>query len=148
MATKYLTQEFDIKVAIENVSQMQGIATDIDYDPLIIEPVDIDLGTTGTQLQVTDYGFLPGATLLANVATDPQGNEIPGKIVVGLNLPTSPATGSGDIFSVRFKAVGIGTTQITMTNRALFDIVGEIPATWNEDSADIIQMAIITLTVE
>ena len=144
---KYLTEEFDIKVSVENVSDMEGIATDINYDPTILEVVDTDAGAAGTQLEVTNYGFLVGATLVANVIQDAQGNEVPGAVVVGLNIPTSPATGSGDLFSIKFRAIAVGTTIITLTNRALYDISGEIPAAWADDTLDIIQMATVRVTV-
>jgi hypothetical protein len=144
---KYITEEFDIKVSVENVSDMEGIATDINYDPAIVEVVDTDAGTAGTQLDVTNHGFLVGATLVANVIQDAQGNEIPGAVVVGLNIPTSPATGSGDLFSIKFRAIAVGTTTIILTNRALYDIGGEIPANWEDDTLDIIQIATVRVTV-
>lgn len=144
---KYITEEFDIKVSVENVSDMEGIATDINYDPTIVEVIDTDADTTGTQLDVTNHGFLVGATLVANVLQDAQGNEIPGAVVIGLNIPTSPATGSGDLFSIKFRAIGVGTTTITLTNRALYDISGEIPSNWKDDILDIIQMATVRVTV-
>ena len=144
---KYVTEEFDIKVSIENVSDMEGIATDINYDPAIVEVVDIDAGTAGTQLDVTNHEFLAGATLIADIMKDAQGVEMPGAVVVGLNMATAPATGSGDLFSIKFRAVGVGTTTITLTNRALYDIGGEIPAAWADDTLDIIQMATVRVTV-
>lgn len=144
---KYITEEFDIKVSVENASDMEGIATDINYDPTIVEVVDTDAGTEGTQLDVTNHGFLAGATLVANVVQDAQGNEIPGAVVVGLNIPSAPSTGSGDLFSIKFRAIAIGTTTITLTNRALYDLGGEVPANWIDGTLDIIQMATIRVTV-
>jgi hypothetical protein len=144
---KYITEEFDIKVSVAGVADMEGIAIDINYDPSIVEVVDTDAGTTGSQLDVTNHGFLPGATLIANVLKDAGGVEIPGAVVVGLNLPSAPATGSGDLFSIKFKAVAVGTTTITLTNRALYDVSGEIPANWEDSSLDVLQMATVTVTV-
>ena len=128
---KYLTEEFDVKVSIENVSDMAGIATDIGYDLAIIKPVDSNTG-----LNVINHDFLPGATLVID-------NEIPGSVVAKLNMPSSPVTGSGDLFSIKFRAIGIGTTIITLTNHALYDISGEIPAIWQDETLNIIQMATV-----
>ena len=144
---KYITEEFDIKVSIDNVSDMEGIATDINYDPTIIEVVDTDAVATGTQLDLTNHGFLIGATLVGNVVQDAQGVEIPGAVVVGLNIPTSPATGSGDLFSIKFRALAVGTTTVTLTNRALYDVGGGIPANWEDGTLDIIQMATVRITI-
>jgi hypothetical protein len=84
--TKYITEEFDIKVSIEAVSDMSGIATDIQYDPTYLEPIDTDPVAAKTQLDITDHGFLPGATLIANVTQDAGGTEIPGSVVVALKV--------------------------------------------------------------
>lgn len=145
--TKYLTQEFDIKVSVEDVSDMEGIAADIGYDPAIVEVIDIDAGTAGTQLDIINHDFLSGATLVANMLQDAQGNELPGTVVVGLNIPIAPATGAGDLFSIKFRAIGVGTTDILLTNYALYDISGEVPANWENDTLDIIQIATVRVTV-
>jgi hypothetical protein len=132
---KYLTEEFDIKVSVKNVSDMAGIVTDITYNPAIVEPVDSDTG-----LNVINHAFLPGAILVTN-------NEIPGSVVAKLNMPSSPVTGSGDLFSIKFYGIGIGTTTITLTNHALYDISGEIPAIWQDETLDIIQIATVCVTI-
>ncbi len=128
---KYLTEEFDVKVSVENVADMAGIATDIRYNPAIVEPVDSDTG-----LNMINYAFLPGAILVAD-------NEIPGSVIAKLNMASSPVTGSGDLFSIKFRGIGIGTTAITLTNHALYDISGEIPAIWQDETLNIIQMATV-----
>ncbi len=128
---KYLTEEFDIKVSVENVSDMAGIATDITYNPAIIEPVNVDTG-----LNVINHAFLPGAILVTD-------NEIPGSVVVKLNMASAPVTGGGDLFSIKFRGIGIGTTAITLTNYALYDMSGEIPASWVNEILNIIQLATV-----
>lgn len=132
---KYLTEEFDIKVSITNVADMAGIATDIRYNPAIVEPVDSKTG-----LNVINHAFLPGAVLITD-------NEIPGRLIAKLNMPSSPVTGSGDLFSIKFRGIGIGTTTITLTNHALYDISGEIPAIWQDETLNIIQMATVCVTI-
>ncbi len=132
---KYLTEEFDIKVSITNVADMAGIATDIRYNPAIVEPVDSKTG-----LNVINHTFLPGAVLITD-------NEIPGRVIAKLNMPSSPVTGSGDLFSIKFHGIGVGTTTITLTNHALFDISGEIPAIWQDETLNIIQMATVCVTI-
>ena len=128
---KYLTEDFDIKVSIENVADMTGIVTDITYNPAIIEPVD-----SNTELNVINHAFLPGAILVVD-------NEIPGSVIAKLNMASAPVTGGGDLFSIKFRGIGIGTTAITLTNHALYDISGEIPANWQNETLNIIQMATI-----
>jgi len=128
---KYLTEEFDIKVSIENVADMAGIVTDIRYNPAIVEPIDSNTG-----LNVINHAFLPGAVLVTD-------NEIPGSVIAKLNMPSSPVTGSGDLFSIKFCGIGIGTTTITLTNHTLYDISGEIPAIWQDETLNIIQMATV-----
>jgi hypothetical protein len=128
---KYLTEEFDIKVSIENVADMAGIAIDITYNPAIVEPVD-----SSTGLNVINHAFLPGAMLVTD-------NETPGNVVAKLNMASAPVTGSGDLFSIKFRGIGVGTTTITLTNHALYDMSGEIPANWQDETLNIIQMATI-----
>lgn len=147
---KRIGEEFDIKVSVENATQVIGLNTWITYDPDIVEVVDSDpTGSSGTQVIATDLGFFgASASLLANIKTN--GNEIPGTVIVGhATVPPSPVDGSGDAFSIRFKAIGAGNTNIDFEvgHVNLQDMDGDIPTDAVGDTVEVPATATVRLTV-
>ena len=110
---KRIGEEFDVKVSVENATEVIGLNAWITYDPAIVEVVDNDLAVDDTQVIATDLGFLSNAQLLANIQKDGGGVEQPGTLICGyVSIPPTPASGDGDCFTVRFRAIAQGTTNI------------------------------------
>ena len=148
---KRIGEEFNVKVSVQNATDVIGLNAWIGYDPAIIEVVDIDAGTVDTQVDATDLGFLSTAQLLVSIQKDGGGVERPGTLVCGyVNIPPTPVSGAGDCFSVRFRAIAQGTTNIDfITDHVnLQDIDGDIPTDVVGDVVDVPLNATLTITVE
>jgi hypothetical protein len=148
---KRIGEEFNVKVSVQNATDVIGLNAWISYDPTIIEVVDIDAGTVDTQIDATDLGFLSNAQLLIGIQKDGGGVERPGTLVCGyVNIPPTPVSGDGDCFSVRFRAITQGTTNIDfVTDHVnLQDIDGDIPTDVVGDVVDVPLNATLTITVE
>ena len=110
---------FTFDVRAENITDLAGWQFDIDFDPTILEAVDVSEG----EFLKTDGGstfFQPGS--IDNTA---------GKIT-GLSaarLSAQGATGSGTLLQVRFKAKSVGETALTLHKFQFGSATGDsIPA--------------------
>jgi len=148
---KRLGEEFDVKVSVQNATDVIGLNAWISYDSTIVEAVDTDAGTPDTQVDATDLGFLSNGQLLVSIQKDGGGVEQPGTLICGyVNIPPAPVSGDGDCFSVRFRAIGQGTTNIDfITDHVnLQDTDGDIPTDVVGDVVDVPVNATLTITVE
>lgn len=147
---KRIGEEFDVKVSVQNATDVIGLNAWISYDSTIVEVVDTDVSASNTQVDATDLGFLSNAQLLVSIQKDGGGVEIPGTLVCGyVNIPPTPVSGEGDCFSVRFRAVGQGTTNIDfLTDHVnLQDSVGDIPTDVLGDTVEVPVNATLSITV-
>lgn len=147
---KRINEEFDIKVSIENATDVIGLNAWISYDPAIVEPVDTDVSASGTQIDATDLGFFSNAQLLVGVQKDQNGVEQPGVLVCGYSSsPATPTNGTDDAFSVRFRAIGTGTSDIDFVTDHinLQDEDGDIPTDFVGDFVDVPINATVRITV-
>lgn len=147
---KRIGEEFDIKVSIENAVEVVGLNAWITYDPSIVEVVDDDPGAPNTQVIATDLGFLPNAQLLVSIQQDGGGNEQPGTLICGYaSIPAAPTSGTGDAFSVRFRAIAQGTTDIdfAIDHVNLQDVDGDIPTDTVGDEVEVPINATVRITV-
>lgn len=146
---KRIGEEFDVKVSVENATEVIGLNAWITYDPAIVEVVDNDVSGSGTQVIVNDLGFLPNAQLLVSVQKDGGGIEQPGTLVCGYaTIPPQPTSGDGDCFDVRFRAIAQGTTDINFSVLNLQDNDGDIPTDGIGDQVDVPVNATVRLTVQ
>lgn len=147
---KRIGEEFDVKVSVENATEVIGLNAWISYDPAIVEVVDTDDVTADTQVDAADLGFLSSAQLLVSIQKD-GGVEQPGTLVCGyVSIPPTPQSGNGDCFSVRFRAIAQGTTNIdfVVDHVNLQDIDGDIPTDFVGDVVDVPVNATLRITVE
>ena len=142
---KRIGEEFDVKVSVENAVDVIGLNAWISYDPTIVEVVDTDPGTAGVQIDATDLGFLSSPQLLVGLQNDTQGTLVCGYV----NIPATPESGDGDCFSVRFRAIAQGTTNIDfVTDHVnLQDVDGDIPTDFVGDVVDVPVNATLRITV-
>lgn len=148
---KRIGEEFGVKVSVTNATDVIGLNAWISYDPTIIEVVDIGATVPDTQVDATDLGFLSTAQLLVSIQKDGGGAEQPGTLICGyVNIPPTPVSGDGDCFSVRFRAIAQGTTNIDfITDHVnLQDIDGDIPTDRVGDVVTVPLNATLTITVE
>ena len=116
-------QIFDVKMSIQNANNLAAVSAWLTYDPTLVEPVDGDENTDGTQVVAQDLGLIPNATLLANVKKV-DGVEEPGTIIVGYGaVPVNPVNANGDAFQIKFKAIAAGTAifDFVLANTSLLD---------------------------
>jgi hypothetical protein len=147
---KRINEEFDVKVSIEDAVQIIGISAWIGYDPSIIEVVDGSPETAGTQVIAQDLGFLSSAQLLVGIQKDQNNVEQPGTLVCGyVSIPPIPVDGSGDVFSVKFRAIASGNTDIYFIpgHIKLEDINGDVTVKHVGDIVEIPVTATIRITV-
>lgn len=147
---KRIGEEFDIKVSIEDAYQVIGLNAWISYDPTIVEPVDMDSNTEGTQINATDLGFFSNAQLLVGVQKNQDGVEQPGTLICGYSSsPATPTDGTADAFLVKFRAIAAGVSDINFVvgHINLQDEDGDIPTDWYGDSVDVPVTATVRLTV-
>lgn len=147
---KRIGEEFDVKISVENATEVIGLNAWVTYDPAIVEVVDNDTGTPDTQVIVNDLGFLSNAQLLVSIQKDGGGNEQPGTLICGyVSVPPTPASGNGDCFNVRFRAIAQGSTNIDFAvgHLNLQDLEGDIPTQGIGDVVDVPVNATVTITV-
>lgn len=150
MMIKRIGEEFDVKVSVQNAVDVVGLNAWISYDPAIVEVVDTDAGTPDTQVDATPLGFLPNEQLLVSIQKDGGGVELPGTLVCGYaSVPQAVASGDGDCFQVRFRAIAQGITNVDFITGHinLQDADGDIPTDWAGDVVDVPVNATVTITV-
>ncbi len=137
--TKHIGQEFDVNISIVDATEIIGVNTYITYDPNILEYIS---STNGT--------FIEGGVLMAGLLKDVDEVEIPGTIVAGLvAFPATINSGDGDLFSVKFKALATGTTEVAfdVNETSLQTESSDIPVSLINDSVEVPILATMTITV-
>lgn len=100
-------QETEIVVILEGARDVYGIDVAARYDPALLEVVDADPGRVGVQVV---EGTFPQPEFVALNSANPQTGEI--RYAVTQLNPTPPASGSGTIFAVRVRGLGVaGNSQ-------------------------------------
>lgn len=110
--------EAAIVVRLNNANEAYGIDVWASFDPSLLEVVDADPITGGIQVEV---GSFPQPDFVAANRVDPAGGAI--RYVITQMNPTSPATGSGILFTVRLRGRGVSGAgefridQVEMSDR-------------------------------
>ncbi len=110
---------FTLDIRAENVFDLAGWQFDIEFDPVILEAIN-----------VTEGGFLKtdgGTTFFQGGSIDNAAGKITG--LSAARLSSSGVSGTGTLLQVRFKAKSGGETSLTLQNFEFGAITGEnIPA--------------------
>jgi hypothetical protein len=131
--------EFYMGVKINNGVDITGMSVWIKYDPAIVEIVDTNPSTPGTQVDAQDLGYLTNGVLLASIQ-DSAGVENHGTLVIGYSsIPVTPTSGSGDCFKFKLKGKAVGSTGIAFleTNKVLQAVSGAVDADWYSGAVQI-----------
>jgi hypothetical protein len=148
-------EEFNVTLRVTGAYEMTGISANFAYDPAFVAPVDTDTGTPGTQFNVTDYAFLPGAAPMVAMQQDAQGNEQPGTVITSVVLmnPNDAVSSEAteNIWSIRFVAMAPGTSTLTFSFKQITDIGGDITnlTDWaSNDLAEVVARTYVELVIE
>lgn len=115
-ASVALGQTIDIQVMVENIANLYGIDVRVLFDPAILEVVDVNATTSG--VQVTP-GTFPYPDFTVKNETD-NALGLVWYVVTQLN-PRQPASGSGIIMTIRFRAKAAGSSLVDVAQVMLVD---------------------------
>ncbi len=110
-----LGDTFYFDIYIENVEGLSGADVQLEFDPVIVQPVDADSGVTGIQMELLDEFLHPDFVLRNTI--DAEAGTI-WYAAVQINSPENPrdpADGSGPLARVTFEAQNIGELEIPIT---------------------------------
>lgn len=105
-----------VEFILENARDVYGIDVRAAFDPAIVEVVDDDPDREGVQLT---SGAFPQPDFVALAAADNVAGTL--RYIVTQVNPTPPATGSGVVFAVTFRARAAGQTAVTITQVEMAD---------------------------
>ena len=132
------SQDFDVYIRVENVTDLIGMSMYISYDPTVVEVPDNNPNLVGTQIESEDLGFLSNGKLLASLQKDVDGNETQGILVIGYSsTPPLAQSGEGDCFTVRFNKLTAGNADFNFLDKSnLQNMEGEIESEWYVENID------------
>ena len=115
-----------LQLYLENVDNLYGLEAHLTFDKNILQVEDNDPSRDGVQVAV---GVMPHPDFTVQNMVDNFGGRID-YAVVQLS-PREPASGSGVVATIRFRAVQAGSSTIGFDNAKLASPDGfEIPVTW------------------
>jgi hypothetical protein len=121
---------FTIAVSTENASEMMSFGFDVLYNPSIIQYVSASEGTFLSQNGSVPSSFNSGLE-----------NGVAGKLVIGgarLTVPPSGTSGSGGLFTLTFKALTAGSTQISFDSGSFVSgVSGDLTAVFDTTSVTV-----------
>lgn len=98
-----------------DVTTVNRAVIGISYDTTVLQVIDADSGTAGTQILPVSAGLFTGGTVLQNSVSS-------GVITYEYQFAgTSQVTGSGTLATVQFQALANGSGNLTFTVRQLVD---------------------------
>ena len=107
-----------LEIRLENVVRLAGAEVHLTFDPALLEVVDADPSTGGTQIAHGD--FLSPDFVVQNVA-DPASGTVDYAIACMLD---KAASGGGVLARITFRTVAEGETLITISGALLADAEG------------------------
>lgn len=123
-ASVALEQTIDIQVMVENIANLYGIDVRVLFDPAILEVVDVNATTSGVQVAP---GTFPYPDFTVKNETD-NALGLVWYVVTQLN-PRQPASGSGAIMTIRFRAKATGSSLVDVAQVMMVDRDGvQLPA--------------------
>ena len=108
-----------VEFVLENAQDVYGLDVRDAFDPAIVEVVDDDPDRDGVQMTP---GALPQPDFVALATADNAAGTL--RYIVTQVNPTPPATGSGVVFAVNFRARAAGQTAVTITQVEMADREG------------------------
>jgi LysM repeat protein len=109
-----------VEIKINNVEDLFGVDIKVSYNPAILEVVDANPSTPGTQIAPGDMPDVSGGQGLVQVNTVDTAGGTVSYAAVRLN-PAPAQSGSGKIASITFKGKAAGTSPISLVSAILAD---------------------------
>ncbi len=107
----------DVYIHLDGVENLYALDIALSFDPGVLEVVDLLPGTDGVNIEPLDRLFSAG--YWAENTVDNETDTI--WYVATQTHPTEPASGSGNVARIRFRAKSIGVSAITIEDVALSD---------------------------
>lgn len=106
--------EFNLPVYLRQVTDLYALKIEMTFDPNVLEVIDADSATPGTQIQLGELLLGTGQSLLV---FSNQADNVNGLITfaVSLNGNVQGVTGSGNLAYIPFRAKGVGNTSVRFT---------------------------------
>ena len=108
-----------LEIRLEDVNQLAGAEVHLTFDPALLEVVDADPATEGTQIAHGD--FLSPDFVVQNI-TDPSQGTVD-YAIASMQLDEA-ASGSGVLARITFRALAEGETLVTISGVLLADTQG------------------------
>jgi hypothetical protein len=107
-----------VTLEIEDVQNLYGADVDLSFDPDLLEVVDVDPVTPGVQIERGDFPDPAQGAVAAEEADNVTGMV---SYAITLKSPVSPASGSGTLCAITFRAKAVGTSALTIQSAELLD---------------------------
>ena len=108
--------EVVINVHLEHFTNLYGVEIEFRYNPALLEVQDDKPGTVGTQIMPGDMPDPEQGFVVQNAVDEGTGTIA---YAVALLNPNPPASGSGVLARIRFKALAAGTSTISVKRAML-----------------------------
>jgi len=110
-----------VDVVVRDVTDLNAADVRVAFDPTLLAVVDADPRTDGIQVELLD-GFLKPDFVLANAVDNETG--LVRHAATQLN-PSPPATGSGALARITFRALSAGTSSLAIQTQKLVHPSGD-----------------------
>jgi len=108
-----------VEIHVDDVFQLAGVEVHLTFDPALLEVVDADPSSEGTQIAHGD--FLSPDFVVQNTASSAKGTV--DYAIASMQLDEA-ASGSGVLARITFHALAEGETRITISGALLADMEG------------------------
>lgn len=123
-------ETFVVNLYIQDVVNMYAADIHLRFDPTVLQVQDAEPGVPGVQIQPLDTFMVPGFVIKRKACNVVDPND-PDCATAGfvwfaatqLN-PTPPATGSGPVAAITFKALKAGVSPLTISYQKFSDPTG------------------------
>ena len=137
-------QTFVVNMYLQDVVNLYAVDIHLGFDPSILEVQDANPSIPGVQIQPLDSLLVPGFVIKQKACNAPDPNDSDCKdgglawyAAAQLN-PSPPATGSGPLAAITFKAVKAGVSPLAISYQQLSDSTGAtIPSTHLDGTVDV-----------
>ncbi len=109
-----------VYIDVNNVSNLYGLDVHVTFDPAVLEVVDLNPATSPVEIEPVDD---PSLNFQAGFIAENVVNNFTGTIwyVATQTNPTLPASGSGHVARISFRARSSSSSNITITSSQLAD---------------------------
>jgi hypothetical protein len=113
-----------LELRVLEVTDLYGVEAHLSFDPAVLEVIDADAAAPGVQVELVG-SFIRPDFVAQNLADNSKGTiDIAFVQVNAQNKPAVPATGSGTLARIEFRAKAAGTSAISFREFILSGVTG------------------------